>query len=209
MLKYHRSSISSWIRSWKLNWQSEHFDLSRHAWQTFWLSRISGKYSKTFSMAFVMGISSAQASLLNVHEDFIDSSGVYAIVEFTSFHIFCHTGFRKNRKGVGAIFFGANCPSSSATGCRRRYFRAEIWLWQRFWKWRKGAGRLIQTKYWIVKSGEIGGTDQGIYSKGWIIIFPGGIRTRRSWCGLRLANKWFQKGWTLGIHLGIGWSQIA
>jgi len=36
-------------------------------------------------MALVIGISSAQASLRNVHEDFIDSSGVYAIVEFTSF----------------------------------------------------------------------------------------------------------------------------
>ena len=32
-------------------------------------------------MALVMGISSAHASLLKVHEDFIDSSGVYAIVE--------------------------------------------------------------------------------------------------------------------------------
>ena len=50
-------------------------------------------------MAFVMGISSAQASLLDVHEDFIDSSGVYAIIEFTSFHIFCHTGFWKNQRG--------------------------------------------------------------------------------------------------------------
>ena len=54
-------------------------------------------------MAFVMGISSAQASLLNVHEDFIDSSGVYAIVEFTSFHIFCHTGFPEKSEGVRAI----------------------------------------------------------------------------------------------------------
>jgi len=134
-------SISSWIRAWKSNWQSEHFDLSRHAWQTFWLSRISGKYSKTFSMAFVMGISSAQASLLNVHEDFIDSSGVYAIVESTSFHIFCHTGFpEKSEGGMGGIITGTNCPSSSDTGCLWRYFSGEIWLWQRLWKWRTGAG---------------------------------------------------------------------
>jgi len=54
-------------------------------------------------MAFVMGISSAQASLLNVHEDFIDSSGVYAIVESTSFHIFCHTGFWKKQREVRAL----------------------------------------------------------------------------------------------------------
>jgi len=52
-------------------------------------------------MAFVMGISSAQASLLNVQDDFIESSGVYAIIEITSFHLFCHTGFQKNRKGGG------------------------------------------------------------------------------------------------------------
>ena len=51
-------------------------------------------------MAFVMGISRAHASLLNVHEDFIDSFGVYAIVESTSFHIFCHTGFPEKSEGV-------------------------------------------------------------------------------------------------------------
>jgi len=39
-------------------------------------------------MALVMGISSAQASLLNVHEDFIDSSGVYAIVDSPPFTYF-------------------------------------------------------------------------------------------------------------------------
>jgi len=54
-------------------------------------------------MALVIGISSVQASLRNVHEDFIDSSGVYATVDFTSFHIFYYTGFRKNWRGVRAI----------------------------------------------------------------------------------------------------------
>ena len=68
-----------------MNSQAEHFDLSRHAWQTFLLSRISGKYSKIFSMAFVMGRPSAQEILLKVHEDLNESSGVYAIVDFTSF----------------------------------------------------------------------------------------------------------------------------
>jgi hypothetical protein len=49
-------------------------------------------------MAFVMGISSAQASLLNVQECFNDSSGVYAIVDFTSFHIF---GLSEKSEGGG------------------------------------------------------------------------------------------------------------
>jgi hypothetical protein len=58
-------------------------------------------------MAFVMGISSAQASLLKVQEDFIESSGVYAIVDFTSFHFISSAtrvsgGFSgKNRGGWG------------------------------------------------------------------------------------------------------------
>ena len=48
-------------------------------------------------MALVMGISSAQASLLNVHEDFIDSSGVYAILNSPPFISFA--------EGVGAIIY--------------------------------------------------------------------------------------------------------
>ena len=120
-------SFSSWIRAWKLNWQSEHFDLSRQAWQTF-------------SIAFVMGISRAQAILRKVRDDFMVISGVYVIVKFTSFHLFCHSGFRKNQKGVGAIFFGTKCPSSLATGCQKRYFSLGIWWWQRWLEWLPGAG---------------------------------------------------------------------
>jgi hypothetical protein len=70
---------------WILNAHLGHFDLSRHLSQTFSLSKIFGRYSKTNSMPRVMGTSSAQEMRLNVLDDSIDSSGVYAIVEFTSF----------------------------------------------------------------------------------------------------------------------------
>jgi len=36
---------------------------------------------------------------LNVQDDLNESSGVYAIIEFTSFHIFCHTGFPEKSEG--------------------------------------------------------------------------------------------------------------
>jgi len=73
-------------------------------------------------MAFVMGISSAQADLLNVQDYFIESSGVHAILNSPPFrYVIYYTGFWKNQKrGVGVIFFEANCPSSSTTECWRR-----------------------------------------------------------------------------------------
>jgi len=52
-------------------------------------------------MAFVMGISSAQASLLNVHDNFIDSSGVYAIVDSPPF---------KTQKGRSISMIETNRP---------------------------------------------------------------------------------------------------
>jgi hypothetical protein len=53
-----------------------HFDLSRQPWQTFSLSRILGKYSKTNSIPFVIGTPSAHEIRLKVLDDFIESSGV-------------------------------------------------------------------------------------------------------------------------------------
>ena len=97
----HLLSFSSCFRVWELNPHSEHFDLSRHAWQTFSLSRISGIYSKTFSIAFVMGISSAQAILRNVQEDSIDSSGMYAIVDSPPFSSSATRLSTKVRRGWG------------------------------------------------------------------------------------------------------------
>jgi hypothetical protein len=74
-----------------LNSKPEHLDLSRHAWQTFSLSKIPGKNSKTFSMASIMGSSSAQTMLLKVQDDLRDNAGVYAIIGFTSLHLFILT----------------------------------------------------------------------------------------------------------------------
>ena len=37
-------------------------------------------------------------------DDLNESSGVYAIIEFTSFHLFCHSGFRKNQKGGWGLY---------------------------------------------------------------------------------------------------------
>jgi hypothetical protein len=59
----------------------EHFDLSRHPRQTFSLSRIFGRYSKTNSIPFVIGTPSAHEIRLKVQDDFKDNSGVYAIGE--------------------------------------------------------------------------------------------------------------------------------
>jgi len=44
-----------------------------------------GKITKIFSIALVMGISSAHAILRSVQDDFIESSGVYAIVDSSPF----------------------------------------------------------------------------------------------------------------------------
>jgi hypothetical protein len=96
-------------------------------------------------MAFVMGISSAQAGLLNVQDYFIESSGVYAILNSPPFrYIIYYTGFWKNQKrGVGAIFFGANCPSSSTTECWRRYFWMKFGLDHDGWDYRLARARKI------------------------------------------------------------------
>jgi hypothetical protein len=53
-----------------------HFVLSLHPSQTFSLSKIFGRYSKTNSIPFVIGIPRAQEIRLKVLDDFIESSGV-------------------------------------------------------------------------------------------------------------------------------------
>jgi hypothetical protein len=64
----------------------------------------------------------------------------------------------KVRGGVGPIFFEANCPPSSATGCRRRYF----WMKFRFRpRWLEMVNRRGWKGYlaelWIMESGNIRG----------------------------------------------------
>jgi len=54
--------------------------LSLHPSQTFSLSKIFGRYSKTNSIPLVIGIPSAQEIRLKVEDDFMLNSGVYAIV---------------------------------------------------------------------------------------------------------------------------------
>jgi hypothetical protein len=77
-------------------------------------------------MAFVMGISSAQASLLKVQEDFIESSGVYAIVDFTSFHIFCQRAIGKIGRGVGALSVKVFYTPQSYIWTLRHYFWVKL-----------------------------------------------------------------------------------
>jgi hypothetical protein len=61
------------------NKHSLHLDLSLQAEQTFFGSRKLGMYSKTRSMACVMGAFNAQAILRSVRDDSKLNSGVYAI----------------------------------------------------------------------------------------------------------------------------------
>ncbi len=64
---------------------SQHFDLSLQAEQMRSLSRVRERYSKTLSIALVIGTPSAQAILLNAREFSILNWGVYAIGIITSF----------------------------------------------------------------------------------------------------------------------------
>jgi hypothetical protein len=58
------------------NKHSQHLDLSLHALQTLPGSRNLGMYSKTRSIAWVIGIPSAQAILRRVRDDSKLNSGV-------------------------------------------------------------------------------------------------------------------------------------
>ena len=99
-------------------------------------------------MAFVMGISSAQASLLNVQECFNDSSGVYAILNSPPFTYSAKRAFGKIGRGgyilwdelsifirhrvLVAIFFRGNLAMTTIVEMmdwrgRKRYL-AELWI---------------------------------------------------------------------------------
>ena len=69
-------------------------------------------------MAFVMGISRAHANLLKVQDDFIDNSGVYAILNSPPFISFANRFSRETGGGgKGAIIIGTNNTSPSCIGC--------------------------------------------------------------------------------------------
>ena len=99
-------------------------------------------------MALVMGMPSAQEILRNVQDDLNESSGVYAILNSSPFISFA--------EGVGAIITGANCPSASATGCRRLYSVLKFGYNNDYGMkdWR-GLVRCLAV-LWIMKSREIG-----------------------------------------------------
>ncbi len=119
MLKQHL--LSSWICLAELKPQFEHFNLSRHVWQTFSLSRITGKHSKTFSMAFVMGILSAQAILRKVRDILWTFPACMPSVYLLS----CIWSYRFPKKSEGGVrLYLSRDPYShrSCIGSRWRYF---------------------------------------------------------------------------------------
>ena len=61
-----------------------------------------------------------------MHDDFIDSSGVYAIVKCTSFHLFCPRSSIKAKGGVGPIFVEVLNRRQSYAGCKWLLFRLNL-----------------------------------------------------------------------------------